>query len=377
MIDTSQRSTFSSIPSVRIGNLGFSRSAFDDWSLVNAIALACFVAMSFQTVLVAQQTAAHSFDESARPPDEKLIPVGFLFVDGKYLPPPYVVRTTDIDIQIVSQGEVACSVSPNRNGNGRRDSQRDDRGDRQWSRLARNLDYALETSKTMVVFKGEQPSIIDRFDAGFMFEWLLKDPRKQLTSDPLPMWISVQDSLEKWNEKFASFVASTEFRDRAKQEIAVSRTNYDEEKKIIDAKRLLSRSQYPLSVAAMLLIAVAAGKLLGSHHVINAESTNEDPVADWAVAWLLLLAIAFSVLDLVWTLLAARAGEMIELNPLGNKFISNPTVLSIVKAISILFAAGVLYMLRKKLLARRACWWVCLICMLVVIRWVVLSGILA
>ncbi len=75
----------------------------------------------------------------------------------------------------------------------------------------------------------------------------------------------------------------------------------------------------------------------------------------------LILVVALSLLDLVWTLLASQAGTMRELNPVGGRLIDDPAKLIAFKVAMTGLAAGLIFKLRYYRRAQLASWWACLI----------------
>lgn len=88
----------------------------------------------------------------------------------------------------------------------------------------------------------------------------------------------------------------------------------------------------------------------------------------------LILVFVLSALDLLWTILAIRTGSMREINPIGSQFVDDPLSMTLFKASATAMAVCLLYALRHHLLARKAAWWVCLVCTLVAARWVTFNS---
>ena len=139
------------------------------------------------------------------------------------------------------------------------------------------------------------------------------------------------------------------------------------------AKRMLESSAYPLTMVGMLLVVMAFGHLLS----FKPDSTNGSavsPEAQRAIRHSLILLAALSGLDLIWTLLASRAGVMKELNPLGAALIDDPLPLIVLKIVATMSAVVLLFALRQHNVAQKGAWWGCLICTLLTVRWLTFNS---
>jgi hypothetical protein len=132
----------------------------------------------------------------------------------------------------------------------------------------------------------------------------------------------------------------------------------------------MERSAYPLTIVGMLLGVFALG------HTLKWSSAN--PSGESATSFVktaLLLILAMSCLDLIWTALAGAAGQMKELNPMAVGIINSPTALIVFKSSVTLLACGILMFLRSQPKAQFATWWMCLVCVLLTFRWVVFQSL--
>ena len=132
---------------------------------------------------------------------------------------------------------------------------------------------------------------------------------------------------------------------------------------------------YPLTAFAMLLVAVACGQLVASRSLLFKDAGEEATKISRATERCLLFVVGLSVLDLICTLLALQAGVMHELNPLAGRLLGSPLALTAFKIGITVGGAALLYALRSHFPARRAAWWLCLICVLVTIRWVAFNSL--
>ena len=134
---------------------------------------------------------------------------------------------------------------------------------------------------------------------------------------------------------------------------------------------------YGLSVVGMLLIALSAGTLLG-HPPKNSGSWSRivrSPRTLSAVRRCLILIVAYSLFDLIATLLALRTGHVEEINTFGVGLILAPAALAAFKVSATCLGAGLLWTLKNYHGAQVASWWLCMIMTLVTVRWVTVQSL--
>ena len=138
-----------------------------------------------------------------------------------------------------------------------------------------------------------------------------------------------------------------------------------------------TQTMYGLSVVGMLLIALSAGTLLG-HPPKNSGSWSRivrSPRTLSAVRRCLILIAAYSLFDLIATLLALRTGHVEEINPFGVGLILAPAALAAFKVSATCLGAGLLWTLKNYHGAQVASWWLCMILTLVTVRWVTVQSL--
>lgn len=138
-----------------------------------------------------------------------------------------------------------------------------------------------------------------------------------------------------------------------------------------------TRTMYGLSVVGMLLIALSAGTLLG-HPPKNSISWSRivrSPRTATAMKRCLVLIAAYSLFDLVATMLALKTGHVEELNPLGVGLVLAPAALAMFKVSATCLGAGLLWRLKNYHGAQVASWWLCMVLTLVTVRWVTVQSL--
>lgn len=138
-----------------------------------------------------------------------------------------------------------------------------------------------------------------------------------------------------------------------------------------------TRTMYGLSVVGMLLIALSAGTLLGNPPRNSGSWSRivSSPRTLTAMQRCLVLIAAYSVFDLVATMLALKTGYVEEINPLGVGLILAPAALAAFKVSATCLGTGLLWRLKNYHGAQVATWWLCMILTLVTVRWVTVQSL--
>jgi len=139
-----------------------------------------------------------------------------------------------------------------------------------------------------------------------------------------------------------------------------------------------TQTMYGLSVVGMLLIALSAGTLLGNPPKNSGSWSRivRSPRTRTAMQRCLVLIAAYSLFDLVATLLALKTGHVEELNPFGVGLVLAPAALAAFKVASTCLGAGLLWKLKNYHGAQVASWWLCMVLTLVTVRWVTVQSLL-
>lgn len=353
-------------------------------------------------ICVSLATAQDRPDQGrASPPSP--ISRGFVFIDGQYLPPPYTVAATENGATINGQAIMLDRVGQSPSGapmftnagpwNARQEEprQREHGGDRErrarrgppaeWGQHRRidpvaKLRRELDENLVLVSF-ADRPVVALPSRAS---EELL---RLALRDDDTPMRIKmVMDALppsadfEQWRTWLTSYQAQEPLVSNASYIVTQLETIEADNLATIVANRRLHDWAYPLTVFGMVMGVVSLGHLLKSPPKAPTlkVSDEERDLLIKASIFSLGLVVVLSLLDLVWTILAANAGQMHEVNPIGNHLIENPVLLSAFKIGATVMSCSILLMLRRHLRAQWAAWWLCLICTVLTFRWLVLNS---
>jgi uncharacterized protein DUF5658 len=300
---------------------------------------------------------------------------GFVFLEGEYISPPYDIRGTEEGVSINGR-ELKCLLpesdpgprgfgpSPSRNGG-------------RWRRLPWELRAQLGIDGVVLAFADQPLVMFDRGSAYSLFKGMTGDSqevRRVSLVDRLPPNFN-QDL---WREWIREYRPTEELRARAAPLIA----SYDASERLamaaVAATHRLNTLAYPLTLGGMIVAVLAIGHLLGGRPHAGKSTFGEDatPEAIGALNWTLLLVAVLSSLDLVWTVLAAQAGQMRELNPLGSHLIEDPRSLMGFKVGITFPSIAVLWLLRRYKRAQVAAWWICLILTVLAFRWLTFNSMM-
>ena len=288
--------------------------------------------------------------------EEEVFATGFLFIDGQYVPPPYVLRFTESGFVI----------------NGRRlvdhDAPTDPDDSRPRSFDASESELSQLATGIVVSFGGRATFLPRTRSPGQdLLRWLAGDVDREAVEAALLDW-RPEDQDAQWRQWLRTFEPSRRLAERAARDLEHLEATAISNERASSAMLRLHAASYPLTVMGMSLCVFAIGHLLRYR-------PEEVQASSRGVLLTLGLVFALSALDLVWTLLAHQAGQMRELNPLGSRLIENVWLLSAFKLGLTALAVGVLYRLREHAFARAAGWWACLVLTLLLIRWVAVNSL--
>lgn len=316
----------------------------------------------------------------SQPTDE-----GFVFVNGEFLPRPYTFRASGklTFVNDVIIAEELLSVASmldldNEEGDGRGARRRSQETDQTY---AGYLSESFAQSRQVIVFfEGQSPALLSKTAGGNdLLSVLVSDAHRP---ELLPQLLARAGSSEvasPWSDWVQSFRPSHIFLAAAKPIVDRIEATVDKDQARHAAMKRLDSFSYPLTIAGMIMSVFAIGHLMSNPP--NGGKTPDEiemsPEVVKIVTRSLILVVALSLLDLVWTLLASQAGTMRELNPVGGRLIDDPAKLIAFKVAMTGLAAGLIFKLRYYRRAQLASWWACLILTLLTVRWLTFNSMLA
>ncbi len=278
---------------------------------------------------------------------------GFVFLEGEYLKPPYMVVQTEDALAI--NGHHITSIF---DGN----SAADESG--------AELGVWLE-QHSIVVLNSYEPVV--SIKSGTDVEAFLR--MMTSTDAAVREQASRFDKRGTWSGWLADYEPRKEFVTRAKQRLKRMRKVRESTLERIRNRSALASSGFLLTVIGMVVGVWALGHLLSSSpRPDEGKAEQLDPTIVRATRISIVAVFVLSGFDLIWTLVASQAGQMREMNPLGSRLIENPGYLVGFKVAATLLGCGVLYAMRYHPRARKAAWWMCLVMTVLTFRWLVFNS---
>lgn len=310
-------------------------------------------------------------------PQEVTAQEGYLFVEGEYVSPPYHFQVTEQGLLLEGK-PVGCAlprVGPGFGGMGPgiglgsfgppRSSEM------LWRRVLFEIEQHLLHRCAVLLFEGQPVLLLDSSATYELLASLTQVEGRSLRQVSLQQRLPPEFDRELWDAWITHFVPPQELRERATVVIYRFEQAEKELQEQMRSDRWRDSLAYPLTVCGMILTVLATGHLLGGrpHAGKSTAGVDSSPEMIRALQWSLFFAVALSVFDLAWTILAADSGLIKELNPLGRQLLEDPRQLAGFKMGATLPAVGVLWLLRKYKRAQVAAWWICFVLTIVAFRW--------
>lgn len=284
----------------------------------------------------------------------ELVDSGFVIVNGRYFPPPYLVELRGSDL-VISGQVIRVTETPV----GAREYSGPKAADRaadvqRWLRQGCLL-FARDERLALIVPRGQTHWLLLTLGSVQSPEYKLEhiEGDENIPKDP-----------EFWSATVREFEPSDALRERVQGELG----SHEFEQWVAAPSPGL---MYALNVGGMALVVLAFGALLGNQpRTCQCHSCTHSGDGSSFLMRNVALIVLLSAFDLGCTLLGTANGIMSELNPLADSVIHSPVALSAFKLTATFVGAGILIGLRRHQRAQLASWWVCLFCSLLAFRWV-------
>jgi len=340
-----------------------------------------------------------SFQRGFEEPADATLAKGFAFIEGEYLSPPYELRETADGVYINGR-QLRCLLPEVENyrgegsrggpghgppgaglpgGGPRGDGLRGDgprgsgmmRGASPLRRLAWNARYQLESNGVLLSFADQPLVTLDGGGSAYALFKLLTTNAEPIRRVSLAERLPDELDRSVWNGWLDRYQAPENLRGRAAALVAAYDASEQQAMSEIAATRRLNALAYPLTLGSFFITVLAVGHLLGGRPHAGKSPFGQDTTPEMiqALNWTLVLLGLLTAMDLAWTILAAQANQMRELNPLGSHLIDNPRQLIGFKVGATFPSLALLWLLRKYKRAQIAAWWICLILTVLAFRW--------
>ncbi len=318
---------------------------------------------------------------------------GYVILNGRYLPPPYVLEKRGNDLWVNDQLAIADWFNRPMGMRGRGDFRgggRDGegrgfmRGGPRGRRMPDSPDEFALSQPEMVLRRdglllggeGLRGCVLSSPQAASVVDILMSEESSQEKLALILDYVPDQMDESGWQHLIADFVPSGKLIERMGPEIERIRLVVLEN----DAKHQAAVAsvfwtsqpvKYVITLAAMGLVLAACGTLLNYRPTSRARWSEIDTKGDGVpvVVRSVVLLVLLGIFDLGCTLVAQQAGGFTELNPLGSRIVENPLLLISFKLTTLLSACGILFALRRYRGAQVASWWMCLVCTVLTFRW--------
>jgi hypothetical protein len=343
---------------------------------------------------------------------------GYVLLNGRYLPPPYVVAQRGHDLVI---NDHVISAEGFAEWSGEEKGRREDSAERPGRRRAHGqrkittrVRQHLHGDDLLIVVEDKLAGFVPESAAWTVFDVLLSDApaeeKVQALVDEGAGWIddegagwiddeeadwvddegadSIDDEGADWinSAQWARIVQSFEPTPELVQHVlplleqyrAVVEANEAAHHRLVFSAAFLSKPvRYGATVAVMVAVVMAMGSLLNSRPEKQGRWRDIDGSTD-RVAMVARNVGLFAVLggfDLLLTIVPQQAGGFLEFNPLGGQLSESPLFLAAFKMTILLAACLILVTLRRYRGAQIASWWTCLVYTVLTFRWLTYNSL--
>lgn len=356
----------------------------------NALLSIGSVVLMFALVVPALGQPSRGFERDGEPID-----AGLVVIDGRLIEKPYTIVTGDdnqisINGQAIGEmfganwrsitGETDGAVQADDLGRGDRDRRSRWRDGPRWSAASLIARGLIQDGAVWIVTDVGYASIA-RYSVPEVVDILASDVSVAMKAEELASLSSRRVPEAFWTVLAERSVVT----DAVKAEAQVIEEELDtlrkSEKDEASAGSGYSALMPVLSIAGVLLaIAVLVHTLRRSWDapVEHRGWRHIDPTGQRtrAVFQLAAVLVLLNGLDLLFTIIANRTGQFVELSPIGDVMINNPVALGFYKTTLVAVGVGILLFLRQRRAAEVTAWWLCALYMLVLVRWVAVNTVM-
>jgi hypothetical protein len=239
---------------------------------------------------------------------------------------------------------------------------------------------SLERNGLLIV-DGKVTHVVRSDDASFVLAVLVSGADEDECVEQLEAYFSERghrgDHID-WRHLVASFVSREALTEHfASLASTNTRGGGTEDAESELATPLTTRTiRYGMTVVGMGLGVLGFGMLLQHRpHIRGVRgSVDGDGEGFQMLPIYIVLLVLFAAFDLACTMFANQGGGLMELNPIGNGFMDKPIALIGLKLSATMVSALILFQLRPYRIAQVTSWWLCLVCVMLTLRWVMFNS---
>lgn len=272
---------------------------------------------------------------------------GFVFLNGRYLAPPYVLQWNGANMTINGVRVPLTSA--------------DGISGERW--LAR-CEQRLRNDMLLVSVDGEPVKFVEPAWAVSILQVLLSNETWPAKIETLVKSGCEQFHSGQWTLLVERFRATSEIEER-----------------VAALQERLATPHTPAaagrSTATVLTACSMALAMIGFATIVNFRPGESISAARgcWLVFRCVALLVMFNLFDLFCTMTSFRAGTLWELNPLANPILHKTDSLVAFKASLTILPASILLALRHNRIAQFASWWACLLYTVLIFRWTAFNSL--
>lgn len=297
-----------------------------------------------------------------------MIDGGFVFMDGRYLPPPYDVRLELGAVYINGQKASQRRQGPffRRPGT----TQRSNRGPR--NRGAAQIERHLQEDGLLICSRNKPLGFVSAYQAVPVLEILLGDESGDVKVQKLMQTDTPWIASEQWAllvEQFNSPAGLVERVQALKQrQRELAEDEPDDELHWIFLSSI-TYSGFILAVWAFGTLMSCRPPMLRSPQavVLSKRSCRQ-------VIWLVILLAVLNIYDLVCTVFATNVGALWELNPFAGSIINEDFSIIVFKLSLTVGAAILLLITRRRRLTQIGSWWAGVLYTVLILRWTMFNS---
>lgn len=288
---------------------------------------------------------------------------GFVIFEGRYIPPPYLLRSED-GKAFINDLEVSPSLGRPFGGRGfgmrRMNRMPPARGTERIEQHLRQNAMLICSSDSRTVF-----APIEQAEA--IFNVLLGDMSSEAKLQSLLKVVPPWTNPDQWERLVNEFEPPAELLDRVRA-LKHSRSEPDPDEAGVEGYWTLLSG---FTMTGFALAVWALGTLISCRPPLRRgwRGVNPSRVCCRQVVWLVVLIVVLNIYDLLCTLFANSVGGLWELNPFANNLVNHAPLIVTFKIALTISAAMLLLLTRRHRLAQIGSWWAGVLYTVLIVRW--------